>query len=98
MSELVVLVLAAVLFACGLLIALWSASRQHGLDAWREGINAKIAASEQRIESTVGRWRHSQGGGRPPKHDDDDDDDEDDRARKKRRIREKFQRSLPFNS
>jgi hypothetical protein len=101
MEQLYVLILAAALFVVGLLIALWSASRQLGLDAWREGINARILKSEERIESTVGRWRSSMGGGRPakPGPDDDDDDDEPDaRARAKQRIRRKFQRSLPFDS
>lgn len=53
------LLMAALLFMCGFMLALWSAHRQLGLDAWREGVNDSLKRQEERIESTVGQWRAS---------------------------------------
>lgn len=56
-SDLAILILAGFLFAIGILLALWSAQRQLGLDGWRRGIEDHLVRSEERIESTVGKWR-----------------------------------------
>lgn len=59
-TEAYVLILACLLFLIGFMLAIWSAHRQLGLDAWRRAIEDETERQAERIESTVGKWRSSQ--------------------------------------